>query len=193
MAARQAGNNSGIDTRTVGDVLDADAAAFGAATAPYDPKDEVRSPARARGPQRRPASEIDALLAPFVNDALAGVSDRLIAQRTGLVAQQVKHWRTRRCIHRRRGRRPAALGTQFLLASLLGTATEPVPHEISPVEGAWRAPVYALRRPLRYDLFVRAVSALATEMTCEEIALAVGIEERDVWLAIVLGAERGAT
>lgn len=182
----------GADTRTVADILVADAQASARSAAPYDPNDEIRPSTRTRGPQRRSASEADRLLAPFINDALAGVADRLIAQRIGIDAQQVKQWRARRHIRGRRGRVPAGLGTQFLLAGLLGEETVPVPHEVSPVQGAWRPPVYALRRPLRYDLFVRVVRLLATEMTSEEVALGIGIEERDVLAALVLGAERSA-
>ncbi len=192
MVTLQDGTHRGPDTRTVADILDADAQASGRLAAPYDPRDEIRPSTRARGPQRRSASEVDSLLAPFINDALAGVADRLIAQRVGIDAQQVKQWRTRRHIRGRRGRVPASIGTQFMIASFLGEETVPVPHEVSPVQGAWRPPVYALRRPLRYDLFVRAVGLLATEMTSEEVALGIGIEERDVLAAMVLGAERGA-
>lgn len=192
MTALQEGTHKGLDTRTVADLLDADAQASGRSAAPYDPHDEIRPSTRTRGPQRRSASEVDTLLAPFFADALAGVADRLIAQRVGIDAQQVKRWRARRRIRGRRGRVPARMGTQFLIAGLLGDETVPVPHDVSPVQGAWRPPVYALRQPLRYDLFARVVRVLAAEMTSEEIALGIGIEERDVLAALVLGAERGA-
>lgn len=193
MKALHDGTYRSRDARTVADVLGLDAQASGRSAAPYDPTHEVRPATRTRGMQRRSAAEVDARLVPFLNDALVGVPDRLLAERTDLEPSQVKQWRARRRIRARRGRAPAIVGAQFLIGSLLGEATEPVPHEISPVDGAWRPPVYALRRPLQYDLFVRAVSTLASAMTSEEIALAIGIDERDVAMALALSAERGAS
>jgi hypothetical protein len=182
------------ETSTVADVLDPASQAAGRGLPAYDPRTESL-PSRARPSTRggyRSADHVDATLAPFASDAAAGVPDRLIGSRTGLSAQQVKRWRARRRIRGQRGRRPTELGTRFLLASLLGEHTEPVLHEVSAVQGAWRPPAYTLRRPLKYDLFVRAVHLLQAEMTIEQIALAVGIDERDVAMAALLHAERGA-
>lgn len=191
MAALHDDTYSRLDTRTIADILGADAQASARAAPPYNPSDEVRPATNSRGPARRRASEVDALLARFVDDALAGVPDRLIGQRTGLAAQQVKQWRARRRIRGRRGRAAAQLGTRFLLASFLGEHTTPVPHEVSMVGGAWSPPAYTLRRPLRYDLFVHAVCMLVADMTTEEIALAIGVDQRDVEIAVTLGTGHG--
>lgn len=194
VAAFQNGTYECLDTRTVADVLDPPAQRAGLDLPPYDPSDEPRPAMRPRGYRGcyRSAAEVEALLAPFIDDAIAGVPDRWIARRTGLSAQQVKQWRSRRRIRGRRGRLPAELGARFLLASFLGESTEPVPHEVSPVGGAWRPPAYVLRRPLQYDAFVRAVRLLAGTMTTEEIALGIGIDERDVEIAVTLGVETRA-
>ena len=158
----------------------------------YDPKHEARPPRRrgARGKYKH-AAEVDALLAPYVEDAIGGVPDRLLAQRTGLSAQQVKQWRSRRRIRGRRGRAPVELGTRFMVAALLGEETNPVPHEFSVVEGTWRPPAYALRKPLNYELFTSIVGRLRDEFTAEEIADGIGIEARDVAMATVIGAAGG--
>lgn len=178
----------------VADILDPVDLATASTLAPYDPKHEVRQPLRrgARGRYRH-AAEIDALLTPYVDDALAGVPARLIARRAGLSAQQVKQWRARRRIPGRRGRAPAELGTQFMVGALLGEPTQPVPHEFSPVNGAWRPPAYALRRPLDYALFTRMVCRLCDEFAIDQVAHGIGIDERDIAMALVLDAARGGS
>lgn len=195
MTAQHHGTHTVGDRRTVADILDAVAQTSARELPPYDPRNESRPvrPARAARGTYRSAAQVDETLKPFASDAHAGVSDRLIGSRTGLSPQQVKRWRSRGSIRGKRGRRPTELGTRFLIASLIGEPTTPVPHEVSPLHGEWRPPAYALRRPLRYDLFVRAVHALATDMTIEEIALAMGIDERDVAMAAIVHAERGAS
>lgn len=176
--------------RRVADIIDAHIAR---ALPPFDPKNELRAPLKrgSRGRYRH-AVEVEALRAPFVDDALAGVPNRLIAERSGLSAKQVHIWRTGRRIVGRHGRAPAALGTKFLVSSLLGEPTTPVPHSFSKVAGAWRPPAYALRRPLDFQLFARMVGRLKDEFTIEEIALGIGIEERDIAMAIILDEARGA-
>ncbi|MFO0680504.1 MAG: hypothetical protein U0234_00570 [Sandaracinus sp.] len=161
---------------------------------PYDPRDETRPALRrgARGKYRH-AAEIDALLAPFTNDAIAGVPDALLARRVGVSFEQVKHWRRRRHIQGRRGRAPTAVGTNFMLGALLGEPTEPVAHEISPTHGQWRPPAYALRRPLSFGLFARMIAVLVESFTVDQIAQGFGFEERDVALALALWTERGAS
>jgi len=192
MAAIHDATSSPQNDRRVADILDLGDAVAALGLPPYEPRHEVR-PTLNRGPRGRyrHTAEVDALLAPYVDDAVAGVPDRLIARRVGLSTQQVKLWRSRRRIPGRRGRAAAELGTRFMIAGLLGEKTEPVSHEFSPVEGAWRPPVYALRRPLSYVLFTRMVSRLADEFTIGQIAEGIGIEERDV--ALVLDAARGGT
>ena len=176
---------------TVAEVVDVDRSTY-ATLPPYDPTHEVRPP-RGRGVRGsyRHAADIDALLAPYVDDALAGVPDRLLAERVGLSQQQVKLWRRRRHIPGRRRKTPAVVGTKFLLGHLLGEDTEPVPHSVSPVCGEWRPPAYVLRRPLDYSLFARMVSALVDVFTVEEIAGGIGIDGRDITNALALVDARG--
>lgn len=180
------------DARRVVDILDPADAARALDLPPFEPRDELM-PALRRGRRGayRSAADVDALLSAYLDDALAGVPDRLIARRTGLSAQQVKLWRARRGIAGRRGRAPVELGTRFLVSALLGEETTPVPHEFSPVQGAWRPPAYALRRPLDYRLFARVVSRLVDELTVDQIASAIGIDERDIEMAIRIEAARG--
>lgn len=160
---------------------------------PYDPKDEIRSTLRrgVRGRYRH-AGEVDALLAPFTNDALAGVPDRMVANRAGLSVEQVKQWRRRQHIPGRRGRPQPQLGTQFMVSALLGEPTEPIAHEFSPTHGEWCPPAFALRRPLKFDLFANMIAVLVDNFTIDEIAHGFGFEARDVELALALWAARGA-
>lgn len=188
--------NGGLElrkNRCVRDVVGVDAAAALRELPAYDPKDETR-PALRRGVRGkyRHVGEVDALLAPFTNDALAGVPDRLIADRADLSVQQVKRWRHRQRIKRRRGSPPPQVGTQFMVASLLGEPTEPVAHEFSPTHGEWRPPAFALRRPLTFDLFAKMIAVLVDDFTIDEIAHGFGFEGRDVALALALWTARGA-
>lgn len=144
-----------------------------------------------RGPYMK-AAVVDAELAPLEADAHAGIPDAVLARRVGLRVTQVRTWRRRRRVSRRRGRPPDHLGTSYLLAHYLGRAIPAVPHvTISPVGGEWSPPEYTLREPLNYSLFAEVVSSLVGQYSTHEIARAIGIAERDVFNAVVLYEARG--
>lgn len=161
----------------------------------FDPADEAPPETRARrsrGPYLR-ATEVDARLAAFVEDARAGVPDAMVAQRSGLTTERVRQWRRRHHISGRRGRPSAAEGRAYLVAPLLGEPVPPVAQDVgSPVDGRWRPPVYLLREPLNYDLFAACVAVLVEQLTTAEISAAIGIAERDVFDAVALHEARGA-
>ncbi len=179
--------------RRVGEVLDVDLAEV-IKLPPYDPRDELpptTTSGRPRGRYLR-ATEVDARLEPFIEDARAGVPDSMLAQRSGLTTERVRQWRRRHGINGRRGRPSAAQGRAYLVAPLLGERVPPVAQDVaSPVGGRWRPPVYLLREPLRYDLFAACVAILVEQFTTAEIAAAIGFAERDVFDAVALYEARG--
>lgn len=187
---------SGVEDRRVADVLGIDVELV-RDLPPYNTTEEPPPGRLRRGPRGRylPAAEVDARLAPYTEDARAGVPDIMLANRAGLTLERVRQWRRRHGITGRRGRPPAQLGRTFMVAPLLGEGVSPVPHDVSsPVGGDWRPPVYLLRQPLTYELFAACVITLVDRFTTDEIASAIGIAERDVYHAIVLyGARRGGS
>lgn len=177
-----------IDHRTVAEILGIDGDAVRDLPS-YSAAEDAPPPRARRGRRGRylRAAEVDARLAPYVDDARAGVPDVMLASRTALTTERVRQWRRRHGIAGRRGRPSAQLGRTFLIAPLLGERVQPLPHDVaSPVAGEWRPPVYLLREPLAYELFAECVVMLSERFTTEQIAQAIGIAERDVYDAIVL-------
>jgi hypothetical protein len=168
-----------------------------AALPDFDPRSETRtaSPRPAsRGPYKKRA-DVDARLGPFRLDAVAGVSDDLIARRAGLSREQVRQWRRRQRIAGRRGRTPPQLGARYALDALvhredIGALVHLAAS--SPVQGRWRPPEYVLRRPLRYDAFVEVITHAIERFTTAELAEALGFEERDIIDALALHARRAS-
>ncbi len=157
----------------------------------FDPAGEAHPGGATRAPRRGPylkQAAVDERMDPLATDAAAGVPDRMLARRTGLSTEQVRQWRRRRRVRGRRGRTPAAAVMEYSIQGLGRTDLEPLIHMVasSPVGGAWRAPEYVLRRPLRYDGFVAVIAAAAREFSSLELAEALGFEERDILDALAL-------
>lgn len=190
-------SNSPHDPRlTVAAALDINIE-LAAALPDFDPRAESLPASRRstlRGKYRKRA-DVDTRLEPLRLDALAGVSDELIARRAGLTREQVRQWRRRERIAGRRGRTPPQLGARYALDALarrddVGALVHLAAS--SPVGGRWRAPEYVLRRPLRYDAFVEVITDAVGRFTTAELAEALGFEERDIIDAIALHARRAS-
>ncbi len=137
-------------------------------------------------------AEVDALLHPLHEDALAGVPDALLARRAGLTREQVRQWRRREGIPGRGGARTVTEQLDYALRPRSDTA--PLLHAAatSAVGGTWEPPSYVLRTPLHYDRFVDLVAIAVQHFTSGEIGAALGVRERDVLDALRLHEARGA-
>lgn len=179
---------------TVGEALGIDVA-DALALPRFDPRSQERPAVPVRASRRgsyTTAAVVDGALGPFRPDAEAGVSDALLAQRSGRSVGQVRQWRRRQGIRGRRGRAKRELAVAYMLGGLL--AGEPaLQHDVSPVRGAWAPPQYVLREPLHYRAFAEVCHRLVTELgySTSEVAHAVGVLERDVEHAVRLFDARG--
>jgi len=156
------------------------------------PAETQRSERSAPSPYWSPA-ETDELLAAYIEDAEAGVTDAAIAKKTTLSRHQVKRWRGRHGITRTPGRPTSWKRASLMAIEMFGRTRSPTVMPIaSPVNGEWAPPEYLLRYPLRFDHFAELVMNLVEAGFAPiKIASGLGVRDRDVADAARLWAARG--
>lgn len=183
--ATTVGEALGVEPR---DIVDLDRFDVGQA-----PPEVTGRTARSAPSPYRSEAETDELLADYLEDADAGVTDAAIARKTGLSRHQVGRWRRRQGITRKSGRPPTWQRASAMAIDMFGRPRSPTVMPIaSPVRSAWTPPEYLLRHPLDYDDFAELVITLVEAGFAPfKIASGIGVRERDVADACRLWAARG--
>ena len=136
------------------------------------------------------ASAVDARLADYFDDVEAGVPDPRIAEAAGATPRQVREWRRRNAMHRRAGRPSNALRLATFATDVFGRGA-PVRVAVRGAGLEFEPPEYVLRYPLDYPSFCEAMTRLlASGMSKNRIASALGVRERDVEAAAILERRR---
>lgn len=153
----------------------------------YLGSEPVTSNRRARGPKTPTGNRAD--LDQYIEHAIAGVDDSVIAKRAKRSIAQVRAWRLAQGVRRASGRPTAQARIHAKAVELLGRSQAPVavPVRQSPVLGRWEPPLYVLRDPLDYAKFVAIVDFAASKFSMDDITAGLGLRKVDVVIAARLG------
>lgn len=153
----------------------------------------VRVPVPRSATPRLTAEAIDEKLDPYREDAVAGVTDEMLAKRTELTPHQVARWRRRHSIERTPGRRSREEHVRIAAVELFGRPRDPAVMKTSGgALGTWQVPEYLLRDPLDYSCFAEVCThALEAGVPQNGIAAGLGVRVEDVQHAVALWRARG--